>query len=129
MPASLLVKFLRQQRRHQAVLRGTARMEALGHRAEHLAQADRLRRRQPQRPAHLLFGQSEQPAARGRRAEDAGRAGDVPAAIVVRRVDRVADPALHLRAEHQRVQEVAARDRLHLRQRENRRTRPDRPGE
>ena len=108
-----------QQGRHQSVLGGAPRVEALRHRAEHLAQSDGLRRRQSEGPAHLLFGQPEQPAARGGRAEDAGRAGDVPAPVVVRRVDRVADAALHFGAEHERMQEVAARDRLSLRQRQN----------
>ena len=103
-------------------------MKALGHRAEHLAQADRLRRGKAERPDHLLLGQAEQPAARRRRAEHAGRAGDVPAAIVVRRVDGVADAALDFDAEHQRMQEVASRHRPRFGEREDRRTRPGRPG-
>ena len=101
-------------------------MEALGHRAEHLAQADRLRRREAERPHHLLLGQPEAAAARRRGAEHAGRAGDVPAAVVVRGVDGVADAAFRFDAEHHRVEEVAPGHRAMLREREERRD--DRPG-
>ena len=115
-----------QQRRRQAVLRGAAGMEALGHRSEHLAQAHRLRRGEPERPHHLLLGQAEGLAAGRRRAEDSGRAGDVPAAVVVGRIHRIADAAFHLDAEHHRVEEVGARLRAVLRQGQQRRD--DRPG-
>src|SRR5579872_2362235 len=46
----------RQQRRGQPVLRRASGMKALGHGAEHFAQAHRLRRGKAQRPHHLLFG-------------------------------------------------------------------------
>ena len=93
----------------RAVLRGAAGMEALGHRAEHLAQARRLRRREAERPGHLLPVEPEQLADRRRGAEHAGRAGDVPAAVVVVGIDCVADAALDLDAGDQRGQEVARR--------------------
>ena len=67
---------------------------------------DGLRRREAERPDHLLLGQAEQLAARRRGAEHARRAGDVPAAIVMRGIDGVADAALHFDAENERVQEL-----------------------
>ena len=95
-------------------------MEGLRHRPEHLAQADRLRRGKPERPHHLLFRETEDAAARHRGAEHAGRARDVPAAIVVRGVDGVANPALDLDAKHHGGQKVFARHWPELRQCEKR---------
>ena len=46
-------------------------------------------------------------------AEHAGRAGDVPADVVMVGIDGVADPAFGLDAEHQRVEELLAGNRLH----------------
>ena len=83
-------------------------MERLAHRPEHLAQSGGLRRGQPDRPHHVLLRQTEQLADRGRRAEHAGRPGDVPAGIVVRRIDRVAHARFGFEAENERQQEVAA---------------------
>ena len=60
-------------------------------------------------------------AQRGGRAEHAGRAGDVPAAVVVVRVHHVADAARDVDAEHQRVDELAAARADVLGQRERRR--------
>ena len=117
----------RQQRRRQAVLRRAARMEALGHGAEHLAQSDRLRGGQAQRPDHLLFGEIQQLADRRRRAERTHGPGDVPADVVMRRIDGVADAAFHFRAEDQRVQEIARRRPGGIRQAPGWRTRPGRP--
>src|SRR3546814_20683526 len=57
-----------------------------------------------------------------RRAEDAGGAGDVPAAVVVIGIDGVADAALHFDADTERGQQVAARQRADLRQRQQRRS-------
>ena len=54
-------------------------------------------------------GKPEQPADGGRGAEHAGRAGDVPADVVVRRIDRVAHARFGLEAEDERRQEVGAR--------------------
>ena len=51
----------------------------------------------------------EQLADRRRGAEDAGRAGDVPAAVVMLGIDGVADAALDLDAEDQRVEELSGR--------------------
>ena len=114
------VKFFgREQCRGEAVLGGPARMEALRHRAEHLAEAHRLRRGEAERPHHLLFGQAQQLAARGGRAEDTGGPRDVPAAIVVRGIHRVADAAFRFHAEDQRVEEVATGYRLQFRERED----------
>ncbi len=64
-----------EQGRRQAVARRLPGMKALAHRAEHLAQARGLGRGNPERPAHLLCAEAEQLAARGRGAEDSGRAG------------------------------------------------------
>ncbi len=84
-------------------------------------QTDRLRCREPERPDHLLLVEAEQLAGRRRRAEHPGGAGDVPADVVVIGIDRVADPAFGFDAEHQRVEKILARHRLHLRQRQDRR--------
>ena len=111
----------RQERRGQPVLRRASGMKALGHRAEHLAQADRLRRREAERPHHLLLGQPQAAAARRGGAEHARGAGDVPAAVVVRGIHGVADPALRFDAHHHRREKVASRDRAMFGEREERR--------
>ena len=102
---------LRHQRGHQAAVRGPARMEALAHRAEHLAQPGRLRGGDAQCPAHLPLVEPEQLAGGGGRAEDAGGAGDVPADLVVFRKHRQPDAALGLDTEHERVQQPLSADR------------------
>ena len=99
----------RQECRQRAVLSRPAGVEALGHGAEHLAQPRRLRRRQAERPAHLLPVEPEQLADRRRGTENAGRAGDVPAAVVMVRIDCVGDAALDLDAGDQSGQEVTCR--------------------
>ena len=116
----------REQRRHQPGARRGAGMERLGHRAELLAQADRLRRGDAERHRRLLLVEAEQPGAAGGRAEHAGRSGDVPAAVVVVRVHDVADAAGDVDAEHQRVDHLAPAGAAPLGQRQHRRG--DRPG-
>jgi hypothetical protein len=74
----------------------------------------------PSAPHHLLFGESKQLAAGRGSSEDTRRARDVPAAVVVRGIDRVADAALDFGAEDERVQEIAARHGLHFGESENR---------
>ena len=101
----------REQRRRQPVLCGAAGVEALGHGAEHLAQADWLRGGQAERPHHALFIQPEELAGRRGSPEHAGAAGDMPADVVMVGIDRVADPALDIDAEHQGVDEAFARNR------------------
>ena len=81
----------------------------LGHRAELLAHADGLRRRDAERHRGLLRVEARQARARGRGAEHAGRAGDVPAAIVVVRIDRVADAARDVDARARRRRRARAR--------------------
>src|SRR5690606_1302248 len=97
-----------------------AGMEALRHRAEHLAQARGLRRGEAERPGHSLRIQPEKPAGGRGRAEDARRAGDVPSAIVVLRIDGIADPALDLDADEEGGDEVPAGDATRLRHGEER---------
>src|SRR3546814_3642921 len=75
-----------------------------------------------ERPAHLLRVEPDGAADGSRRAEDAGGAGDVPAAVVVIGIDGVADAALHFDADNERGQQVAARQRADLRQRQQRRS-------
>ena len=120
MPWSELVKFFAASsaasRPLRAALPGCI---GLHHRAEHLAQARGLRRRDAQRPDHLLLGEAEQPARRRGGAEHARRAGDVPADVVVRRIDGVADAALGLHAQDEGVQEIRAADRRAFRERED----------
>ena len=103
-------------------------MKALGHRAEHFAQADGLRRGEAERPDHLLFGQVRAvcPLPPRRRTTPAVPVMCQPT-IVVRRIHRVADAALHLDAQDERVQEIRARHRPVFGQRQNRRRHRDRP--
>ena len=103
---------LRQERGAVAVLRRAAGMKRLAHRPEHLAHAGRLRAGQAERPDHLLLGEPHQLADGRGRAEDAGGAGDVPAEVVVRRVDAVGDARRRLEAVDERLHEVAAAHRV-----------------
>ena len=119
---------LRQQRGHQAGARGGAGVERLGHGAELLAHADGLRGGNAQRHRGLLGVQAEQAGAAGGRAQGAGGAGDVPAAVVVVGVHRVADAARHVDAQHQRVDQRTAAGPGLLGQRQQRRSTRARPG-
>src|SRR5262249_28222789 len=88
-PAALRLKRLlrggkalaRQERCGQSILRGLAGVKALGHRAEHLLQSDRLGRRERKGPAHLLLVQSEKLSGGGCAAKYTYRTGDVPAGL------------------------------------------------
>src|SRR2546427_8576395 len=80
-----------QQSRCQSVLGSTARVEALGHAAEHLPQANGLHRREPESPRQLLFIQTKYLAGCRGGAEDAGGAGDVPTNVVMGGVNCVAN--------------------------------------
>ena len=86
-----------------------ARMQRLGHRAELLAHADRLRRGDAERHRGRVRVEPQEPRAGGGRAEHPGRAGDVPAAVVVVGIDRVADAARDVDAEHERRRRPAGR--------------------
>ncbi len=112
---------LRQECSLQSVARRQSDVERLAHRAEHLAQARRLCRSDPERPDELLFGQAKQPARRGRCPEHPGGSGDVPADVIVRRIDRVADSALDLGSQDESVNERFPGDRPVLGEREQRR--------
>ena len=109
----------REQRRHQPGPRRRAGMERLGHGAELLAQAHRLRRCDAERHGTAAFVQAEDAGAAGRRAQHAGGPGDVPAAVVVVGVHHVADAARHVDAQHQRIDHVAPGRAALLRQREH----------
>ena len=102
------VAMARKKRGHQAHPRRGAGMQRLGHRPELLAHAGRLRRRDADCHRRLLDIQAQQARASRRGTEHAGRAGDVPAAIVMRRIDCVADAARDIRAEDDRVDELPA---------------------
>ena len=95
-------------------------MQRLAHRAEHLAQPRRLRCGDAERPDRLRFREPEHACGSGRSAEDAGGAGDVPTDVVVARINGVADAALHLDAERERMNERAAMHRTVFREREER---------
>ena len=112
---------LGHQRGRQPRARGGAWMERLGHRAELLAHADGLRRGDAQRHRRLVDVETQEPRARRGRAQHAGRAGDVPAAIVMLGIDHVACAARDVDAEDQRVDELAAGRPDVLGQRERRR--------
>ena len=106
---------LRQQRGGVAVLRGAARVQRLAHRAELLAHAGGLGPARPIAQTICCAVEPQQRADRDRRAEHADAAGAVPAGRVVRRVRGVAQPRRGLEAEHERVDEVAARDAVRAR--------------
>ncbi len=112
---------LREQRRNVAVLRGSTGVECLAHRPEHLAQAGGLSRRQADRPHHLLDRQTEEAPNRRRRAKHAGRSGDVPSHVVVRRVDGIRHARFGLEAQDEGQHEVAAAHRIGARVRHQRR--------
>ena len=114
------IAMLRHQRRHQSGARGAADVKGLGHRSELLAHADGLRCGNAQRHRGLGRVESEQPRACCSRTEHPGRASDVPAAIVMLRVDHVADAALDVDAENQRVDELPARRAVVFRERQQR---------
>ena len=111
----------RQQRRRQPRARRAADVKRLGHRPELLAHADRLRRGDAERHRGPLRVEAEQARAGRGGAEHAGRAGDVPAAVVVVGIDGVADAARDVDAEHQRVDQLPPRGAEMLGQRERRR--------
>ena len=100
--------FAGQQRRHHAGAGCTTGVKGFGHGAELLAHADRLRGGDAQRHGGLRSVKLEQAGAGGSRAQRAGGAGDVPAAVVVFRVHGVADAASHVDAQYQRVNALAS---------------------
>ncbi len=79
-----------------------------------------MRGRQSQAPHHLLFVLSQQLADRRRCAEYTGRAGDVPAHVIVIRIHHIADAARGFHAQHQRIEKLLARYRFVFRQRQYR---------
>ena len=100
---------LRHEGGHQAGTGRTTGVEGLGHGAELLTQAHRLRGGNAQGHGGLLGVQSQQTRARSGRAQHAGGARDVPAAVIVVGVDAVAHAASHINAQHQGVNHLAAR--------------------
>ena len=111
----------RQQRRHEARARRAADVKRLGHRPELLADADRLRRRDAERHGRAVRIESEEPRAGCGRAEHSGRPRDVPPAVVVVGIDRVADAACDVDPDHQRIDELPPRGAEVLGQRQRRR--------
>ena len=107
-----------QKGRHQTVLRRSAGVEALGHRAEHLTKPNRLGRREPEGPDHLLFRKTEYFARGCGRAERPHGAGNVPADVVMLRIDSVGDSAFHFHADNERMQKIGARARAILGERQ-----------
>ena len=75
----------------------------------------------PSAIAVLCLVEAQQARAARGRAQHAGRAGDVPAAVVVIRVHHVAEPAGDVDAEHQRVDHLPPGGAGGFREREDRR--------
>ena len=91
----------------------------LGHRAEVLAQARRLRRRQRYRHSRPFRGKPQQPGGRRRRAQGPQRPGGMPAqVVVVRGADGIAHGAGHLEPQQIGQQQLAAGGAGFLRQRQ-----------
>ena len=99
---------LREQRRSVAILRGAPGVQRLRHGPEHFAQSRRLGGRQADGPDHLLFVETDQFPDGHRGAEHSRRAGNVPADIVVRGIDRIADPRFSLEPQDEGVYEISA---------------------
>ena len=111
----------RHQCRGEPRARGAADVKRLGHRTELLAHADRLRRRDAERHRGLLRVEPEEPRGGCGGAQHAGRAGDMPSAVVVVGIDRVADAALDVDPDHDRIDERAPRRTEVLGERQRRR--------
>src|SRR3954452_17122659 len=79
-----------QMRGKQPILRSPPRVEWLAHRAEHLAKPGRLSRRDAERPGHLLCIQAQDLAGCCCGSEDTGRSRDMPAAVIVLGINRIA---------------------------------------
>jgi hypothetical protein len=84
-------------------------VKGFGHGAKLLAHANRLRSGNAHGHGGLLHIQAEQARTSGGRAHAAGRAGDVPAPVVVVGVHAVAHATRHINAQHQSVDDLAAR--------------------
>ena len=83
-----------------------AGVERLGHGAELLAVACRLRRGDAEAVRGGDSGQAEQPDGNGRRSEGAGGAGHVPAGVVVLGVERVTRPGGEFVAQRMRREQI-----------------------
>src|SRR5216683_2265813 len=79
-------------------------MERLAHGAERLLEPRGLGARDPERPAELLGGETQQLPRRHHRAEVTEDRGDVPPAIGEHRADDPADPRLDLEARDERLE-------------------------
>src|ERR687895_227253 len=88
-----------------------AYVERFGHRAKLLPYPGRLRSRHPERPAHPPLVEPEQSTGRRCGAERSSRAGDVPASVVVLRVDREPYSTLNLESNGEGHDEVPAAGR------------------
>ena len=73
----------------------------------------------------MLLAEIQKLADGNSRAKHAGRSGNVPADIVMVRIDGIADSAFGFHAQHEGVEEILSRHGLHYRQRDD--CRSDRP--
>jgi hypothetical protein len=78
---------LRKERREESGPRRGTGVQRLGHRAELLAHAHGLRGRDAESHRRRVGIEAQQAGAGGRGAKHSGRARDVPAAVVVIRID------------------------------------------
>ena len=120
------VALLRQQRREQPIARGIADADVLRRTGQVLHQAGGLAGGDAQRVPGLRRVQAKQLRAGRRGAEHAAGRGDVPAPRVMAGRDDVADPALDLGAQDERVQQRRTRQPALFRQRQVRPARPAR---
>ena len=103
-----------QLRGDDAVLRGAAHVQRLGHGAEVHANAGRRACGDRQRVRGLAGVEPQQLGRRGRRAEGADRAGGMEAFLVVTRMNRLGDLALDFEAGQERLEKFRARHALPL---------------
>ena len=99
---------LRQQRRDDAVSRRQPRVQRLHHRPEVFLEAGRLGRGNRERVPGRAGVETEQARRGGRRADRAERRRAVPAALIVARVHRAAQPPFELEADDVGVEQRAA---------------------
>jgi hypothetical protein len=111
--------FTGEQRREQAVHRGFARVERLGHRAERGREAGRLRPGEPEGVRELSRVEAEQPARGGGRAEVSESRRRMPAALGQPGADHAPDPGLHLEPGDECGQRLGAGGALPFAEREH----------
>jgi len=107
-PGGCREPMLGQQGRHQSGFGGGTGVKRFGHRAELFAQSHWLRSRNAERHLCLIDVKFHQACTSGRSTQCTGRAGDMPSAIVVIGIHRVAHSARNFNAQDHGIHQLAA---------------------